>query len=111
MAAYAMLKYIHASPRKLRLQADQIRGLAVDRALDTLRFSDRGSAPILKKVLESAIANAENNQGADIDSLYVSEIEINQGPTGKRLRVRARGRADRVLKRTSRIVVTVEERE
>ena len=93
----------------MRLVADQIRGLPVDRALNLLAFSNKKAAAILKKVLESAIANAEHNDGADIDELKVAEIFINQGPILKRLRPRARGRADRLLKPMSHVTVTVAE--
>ena len=109
MATSATLKYTHLSPQKMRLVADQIRGLPVDRAINLLAFSNKKGADIIKKVLESAIANAENNDGADIDELTVSAIQVNQGPTMKRLRPRARGRADRIIKRTSHLTVTVSE--
>ncbi|MGB1799761.1 MAG: 50S ribosomal protein L22 [Gammaproteobacteria bacterium] len=109
MATSATLKYTHLSPQKMRLVADQIRGLPVDRAINLLAFSNKKGADIIKKVLESAIANAENNDGADIDELKVSAIQVNQGPTMKRLRPRARGRADRIIKRTSHLTVTVAE--
>lgn len=109
MATSATLKYTHLSPQKMRLVADQIRGLPVDRAINLLAFSNKKGADIIKKVLESAIANAENNNGADIDELKVSAIQVNQGPTMKRLRPRARGRADRIIKRTSHLTVTVAE--
>ncbi len=111
MTTSATLKHTHLSPQKLRLVADQIRGLTVDRAINLLAFSNKKGADILKKVLESAIANAENNDGADIDELRVSAIQVNQGPTMKRLRPRARGRADRIIKRTSHVTVTVSEPE
>ncbi len=109
MATSATLKFTHLSPQKLRLVADQVRGMQVDKAVNLLAFSNKKGADILKKVLESAIANAENNDGADIDELRVSAIQVNQGPTMKRLRPRARGRADRILKRTSHLTVTVAE--
>lgn len=111
MATTATLKYTHLAPQKMRLVADQIRGLPVDSALNILNFSNKKAAAVIKKVLESAIANAEHNDGADIDELKVKAISINQGPTHKRLRARARGRADRILKRTSHVTVTVEEQE
>jgi len=95
----------------MRLVADQIRGLSVDRALNILTFSNKKGADIVKKVLESAIANAEHNDGADIDELKVSVICVDQGPTLKRLRPRARGRADRIIKRMSHLTVTVAEPE
>ncbi len=111
MATSATLKFTHLSPQKMRLVADQIRGMSVDRAINLLAFSNKKGADIIKKVLESAIANAENNDGADIDELKVSAIQVNQGPTMKRLRPRARGRADRIIKRTSHLIVTVSETE
>jgi len=95
----------------MRLVADQVRGLPVERALDVLTFSNKKAAAVIKKVLESAIANAEHNDGADIDELNISEILVDAGPTMKRLRPRARGRADRIIKRTSHLKVTVSETE
>jgi len=109
MTTSATLKYARTSPQKIRLVADQIRGLPVDRALNILTYSNKKSAAILKKLLESAIANAEHNDGADIDELRISSIYVNPGPTLKRLSPRARGRADRILKRMSHITVTVAE--
>jgi large subunit ribosomal protein L22 len=91
------------------LVADQIRGLPVDRALNVLAFSNKKAAVIVKKLLESAIANAEHNEGADIDELRVRAISVDEGPTMKRIRARAKGRASRILKRTSHINVTVAE--
>jgi large subunit ribosomal protein L22 len=87
--------------------ADQVRGLPVEQALNLLTFSERKAARVVKKVLESAIANAEHNEGADVDELKVSAIYVDEGPTMKRLRARAKGRASRVLKRTSHITVKV----
>jgi large subunit ribosomal protein L22 len=95
------------SAQKIRLVADQIRGLPVDRALNMLRFSNKKAAGLVRKVLESAIANAEHNDGADVDELRVSSVFVNEGPAQKRLRTRARGRADRILKRISHITVKV----
>jgi large subunit ribosomal protein L22 len=109
MSTSAKLRYARISPQKTRLVADLIRGKRVDKALDILSFSNKKSAFVIKKVLESAIANAEHNDGADIDELRVSRIYIDQGPTLKRLRPRARGRADRLLKPTSHITITVSE--
>ena len=93
----------------MRLIADQVRGMSADRAVTLLSFSNKKGAKIVKKVLESAIANAENNDGADIDELKITSVEVNQGPTMKRLRPRARGRADRIIKRTSHLIVKVSE--
>ncbi len=111
MSTTATLKYARTSPQKIRLVADQIRGLPVDRALNVLTFSNKKAAAIIKKLLESAVANAEHNDGADIDELKVSSVYVNQGPTLKRLRPRARGRSDRIIKRMSHITVTVAEPE
>jgi large subunit ribosomal protein L22 len=108
MSTSAKLTNTRLSPQKMRLVADQIRGLPVERAIDVLTFSNKKAAAIIKKVLESAIANAEHNDGADIDELKIS---VDAGPTMKRLRPRARGRADRIIKRTSHVKVTVSETE
>lgn len=107
MEVAARLRFARLSPQKGRLVADQIRGLPVDEALDILAFSPKKGAAMLKKVLESAIANAEHNEGADIDELSVTRVFVDQGPTMKRIRPRAKGRANRILKRTSHITVTV----
>lgn len=107
MEAAAKLRYARISPQKCRLVADQIRGLPVERALEVLTFSTKKASGIVKKVLESAIANAEHNEGADIDELKISKIFIDQGPTLKRMHARAKGRGNRILKRTSHITVTV----
>ena len=85
MTTSATLKYARTSPQKVRLIADQIRGLPVDKALNFLQFSNKKAAAIVKKILESAIANAEHNDGSDIDELKVSTVYVNQGPTLKRL--------------------------
>ncbi len=111
MATSAVLKTIRISPQKGRLVADQIRGLAVGDALNLLAFSNKKAAQIIKKVLESAIANAEHNDGADVDELKVSTIYVDEGPILKRMRARAKGRANRILKRTSHITVEVSEAE
>ncbi|MGD8207147.1 MAG: 50S ribosomal protein L22 [Thiohalocapsa sp.] len=109
MQARATLKYARISAQKARLVGDQIRGRHVEKALNDLTFSTKKGAGILRKVLESAIANAENNEGADVDELKVIEVQVNEGPTMKRIRARAKGRASRILKRTSHISVTVAE--
>ncbi|MEE8320915.1 MAG: 50S ribosomal protein L22 [Gammaproteobacteria bacterium] len=109
MTTLATLKFTHISPQKMRLVANQIRGLPVDRALNILTFSNKKAANVIKKVLKSAIANAEHNDGADIDELKVSSIFVNQGSTMKRLRPRARGRADKILKRSCHLTVMVAE--
>ncbi|MCK5716366.1 MAG: 50S ribosomal protein L22 [Thiomargarita sp.] len=107
MEVSSIHKYARISPQKCRLVADQIRGLPVEKALNTLKFSNLRAAELVKKTLDSAIANAENNDGADVDELRVSMIYINEGPTLKRMRARAKGRGSRILKRTSHITVTV----
>lgn len=107
MPTTATLRYARMSPQKVRLVADQIRGMPVDRALNLLAFSNKKAAAIVKKVLESAVANAEHNDGADIDELKITDIHIDPGPTLKRIRARARGRADQILKRMSHVTVTV----
>jgi large subunit ribosomal protein L22 len=107
MQATAKLRYARLSAQKGRLVADQIRGLPVERALETLQFSKKKGAAIIKKILDSAIANAENNEGADVDELRVTTIMVDEGPTMKRIRARAKGRATKILKRTSHITVTV----
>jgi len=107
MQVSATLKHARISPQKCRLVADQVRGLPVEKALDILVFSPRKAAVIVRKVLESAIANAEHNEGADIDELKVDSIFVNEGRTMKRFRARAKGRGTRILKRNSHITVTV----
>lgn len=107
MEVAARLRFARISPQKGRLVADQIRGLRVDKALDVLSFSPKKGAALMKKVLESAIANAEHNEGADVDELSVKTVFVDQGPTMKRIRPRAKGRANRILKRTSHITVAV----
>ena len=110
MHAVAKLRYAHLVAQKGRLVADQIRGLPVERALDILAFSKKKGAALMKKVLDSAIANAENNEGADIDELKVATVTVDEGPTMKRIRARAKGRAARILKRTSHITVSVSDK-
>jgi len=107
MEAAAILKYARISAQKGRLVADQVRGLKVDRALNMLAFSSKKGAHLMKKVLESAIANAEHNEGADVDELKVTKVYVDEGPTYKRMRARAKGRGSRILKRTSHITVVV----
>ena len=107
MEVTSKLTFIRITPQKARLVADQVRGKPVDRALEILNFSPKKGANIIKKVLESAIANAEHNEGADIDDLSVAKIYVDEGPTMKRIMPRAKGRADRILKRSSHITVVV----
>jgi large subunit ribosomal protein L22 len=107
MQVIAKLSNAPLSAQKGRLIADQIRGLNVEKALQVLAFSPKKAAHVVKKILESAIANAEHNEGADIDELKVSTIFVDEGPTHKRMRARAKGRGVRILKRHSHITVTV----
>ena len=107
MQAVAKLRFARISAQKGRLVADQIRGLPVEQALNVLAFSKKKGAALMKKVLDSAIANAENNEGADVDELKVKTVYVDEGSTMKRLRARAKGRGTRILKRTSHITVIV----
>ena len=107
MQVQAVAKYIRISPQKARLVADQIRNKPVDKALELLEYSSKKAATSIRKALESAIANAEHNEGADIDELIVSRIFVDEGPVLKRFRARAKGRAGKILKRTSHITVEV----
>jgi len=107
MEVSATAKRIRMSAQKVRLVADQIRGLGVAQALDVLNFSTKAASPPVRKALESAIANAEHNDGADVDELRVAKIFVNEGMTLKRIKPRAKGRADRIFKRTCHITVAV----
>lgn len=110
MEVAAKLKGAKLSAQKARLVADQIRGKSAESALEILKFSTKKGADIIKKVLESAIANAEHNDGADVDELKVSTIFVDEGMTLKRIKPRAKGRADRILKRSCHITVKVSEK-
>jgi large subunit ribosomal protein L22 len=107
MQVSATHKFARISPQKARLVADMIRGKDVETALNMLTFSNQKAASLMKAVLNSAIANAENNEGADIDELKVTATFVNEGSIMKRMRARAKGRGNRILKRTSHITVTV----
>jgi large subunit ribosomal protein L22 len=107
MEVSAKARRLSISAHKARLVADQVRGKPVAEALDILHFSTKKGAVLVRKVVESAIANAENNEGADVDELKVAEIFVDEGMTMKRIRPRAKGRADRIFKRSSHITVTV----
>lgn len=107
MRVKAVAKYVHISPQKCRLVADQIRSKPVSRALEILAFSPKKAAQSIKKTLESAIANAEHNEGADIDELWVEQACVDHGPVAKRWRARAKGRAASIWKRTSHIIIAV----
>jgi large subunit ribosomal protein L22 len=106
----ARLRHVRLSPQKCRLVADQIRRKSAAHALQTLTFSVKKAARILKKVLESAIANAEHNVGLDVDQLRVSIVLVDQGPSYKRLTTRAKGRSSRILKPTCHITIKVSDR-
>ena len=107
MEVAAKLSTAKLSAQKARLVADQVRGKGVEEALELLTYSPKKAAVLIKKVLNSAIANAEHNEGVDIDELKVSSIYVDEGMTLKRIRPRAKGRADRILKRSCHITVKV----
>jgi len=107
MKVSAVLKGVRLSPQKARLVADLVRGKKVDQALNILTFCPKKGAEIIKRVVESAIANAEHNEGADIDELKVATIYVDKGVVLKRIRARAKGRAGRIIKPTCHITVTV----
>ena len=107
MQVQAILKGARLSAQKARLVADQVRGKNVEEALDLLTYSTKKGADVIKKLLNSAIANAEHNEGADVDELKISEIYVDEGMTMKRIMPRAKGRADRILKRSCHISITV----
>jgi large subunit ribosomal protein L22 len=107
MQVRSVAKYVRLSAQKCRLVADQIRTLPVEQALEVLSFSPKKGAVPLKKVLDSAIANAEHNEGADIDELWINQVMIDEAPTMKRFRARAKGRGTRILKRNCHITVSV----
>jgi large subunit ribosomal protein L22 len=109
MAAKAVAKYIRVSPRKVRLIMDQVRGKKVEEALNMLSFAPQKGAFVLKKLINSAVANAEQNLNMDVDKLYIKLIFADEGPTLKRFRARAMGRATRIRKRTSHLTVILDE--
>ena len=107
MRVVAQAKTLRISAQKVRLIADQVRGQPVEDALNILAYSPQKAAALVSKVLESAIANAEHNEAADVDELKVGEIRVDEGVTMKRMRPRARGRGNRILKRTSHVTIAV----
>jgi large subunit ribosomal protein L22 len=109
MEAKAVARDIRISPQKARLVADLIRGKDVETAINTLRFMPKKGARIIRKLVESALANAGQNEAIDVDTLYVKTIFVDGGPMLKRIRPRAQGRATRILKRSSHITVVLEE--
>ncbi len=110
METQATFSHLRRSPRKFRLIVDQVRGKKVDAALDLLKFSKKGGSGNVSKLIRSALANASQKQGVNVDTLFVKKIFVNVGPTLKRFNPRARGSADRILKRTSHMTVVLEER-
>jgi large subunit ribosomal protein L22 len=111
MEVAAKLRFVRMSPQKCRLVCDQIRGLKIERALDFLKFTPKKAAGLLKKLLDSAVANAEHNLGADIDRLKVAKVYADQGPSFKRMMARAKGRGSRILKPTCHITVILSDEE
>ncbi len=109
MEARAVLRYCRISPQKARLIADMVRGVHVGSAIESLRFMPQKGAAIIRKVLESVLANAKQNESIDVDTLYVKTIYVDGGPMLKRIMPRAMGRANRILKRSSHITVIVDE--
>ncbi|MCB2215053.1 50S ribosomal protein L22 [Desulfofustis glycolicus] len=109
MEARAVGKYIRISPQKARLVADVVRGMNVDKAITTLKFMPKKGAAIIRQVIESAVANATQDDRVDVDSLFVKKIDIDGGPSLKRIMPRAQGRATRIIKRTSHITVVLDE--
>ncbi len=107
----AVQRYARSSAQKTRLVADQVRGMPVQKALDLLQFSPRKAAGLIRKVVLSAVANAVNNESLDPDTLFISKITVDEGPSLKRIMPRAKGRADRIVKRTSHITVCVANKE
>ena len=110
-SAKATARTVRIAPRKVRLVVDLIRGKQIGEAISILKFTPRGAAPVVEKVLMSAIANAEHNYDLDLENLYVSEAYVNEGPTMKRYRPRAQGSASPINKRTSHITIVVSEKE
>ena len=110
MEANAIAKYVRIAPRKVRLVADLIRGKSIGEAIAILRLTPKVATEAVEKVVKSAVANAEHNNKMNVDELFISEIRVDEGPTLKRFRPRAQGRASRINKRTSHIVVTVSEK-
>ncbi|MDF1580421.1 MAG: 50S ribosomal protein L22 [Desulfuromonadales bacterium] len=110
MEAKAKLRYVRMSAQKTRLVADMVRGKQVQEALNILRFSPQKAAPVLTKLVNSAVANAEQSGVSDVDRLYLKTITVDQGPALKRFMPRAQGRATRIRKPTSHIIVVLDER-
>ncbi|MDD3840374.1 MAG: 50S ribosomal protein L22 [Clostridia bacterium] len=105
----AIARYVRIAPRKVKIVVDLLRGKTVDDALAIVRNTPKAASSVMEKLIKSAVANAENNQGMDGSNLYISEVFVNEGPTLKRFRPRAMGRASRIRKRTSHITVILDE--
>ena len=110
MQAKAIARYVRIAPRKVRLVVDLIRGKKASEAIAILKYTPKAASPVVEKVLNSALANADHNYNMDLDNLYVKEVFVDQGPTLKRFRPRAQGRAFRIQKRTSHITVVLGEK-
>lgn len=110
-SAKAIAKTVRIAPRKVRLVVDLIRGKQIGEAISILKFTPKAGSPVVEKVLMSAIANAEHNYDLDLENLYVSEAFVDEGPTMKRFRPRAKGSASPILKRTSHVTIVVSEKE
>jgi len=109
MAAKAVVKYVRISPQKVRKIADAVKGKPVEAGLNILKFMPQKAAGLVEKVLRSAVANAEESKNLDVDTLVIRNIFVDQGPTLKRFRARARGRGSKILKRTSSITIVIAE--
>jgi len=109
MESRAVGKYIRISPQKARLVADVVRGMNVDQAITTLKFMPKKGAGILRQVIESAVANATQDDQVDVDNLFIKKVTVDGGPSLKRIRPRAMGRATKIIKRTSHITVILDE--
>jgi len=110
MEARAIAKYIQISPRKVRLLMRELKGKKADDAMNSLKFAPQKGAPILRKLINSAVSNASQKPNVDVDNLYIKHIYANEGPTAKRFRPRAMGRATRIRKRTSHLTVVLDEK-
>lgn len=110
MESKAVAKYVRISPQKAGLIMDQVRGMKVEQALNLLSFAPQKGASILRKLINSAVANAAQNSNVNVDNLYVKNVFANQGPTLKRFRPRAMGRATRIRKRSSHLTVILDEK-
>ncbi len=109
MEVRAVARFVRVSPRKIRLVMDQVRGKKVEEALNLLSFSPQKGAFLLRKLINSAVANAEGNSGLDVDTLQIKRVFADEGPTLKRFRPRAMGRATKIRKRTSHLTVILDE--